>query len=130
MIDKYIPFMILLALFVLFYGYILTKKILFLRAAVSTIGIVKKVGSESSENGASVYYQNVEFNNDQGKTFTVSSVMGSSSVRDSEGSAVKVLYLSDDPENAVINDFKNIWGLESIVFAIACVGLYVYFEQI
>ncbi len=122
--------MILLALFVLFNGYILTRKILFLRVAVSTIGIVKKVGSESSDSGSSVYYQNVEFDNDQGKTFTVSSVMGSSSVRDSEGSAVKVLYLSDDPENAVINDFKNIWGFESIVFVIACVALYVYFEQI
>ncbi len=128
--DKYIPFLVLATLFIIFNLYIFTKKILFLKSAISTNGIVKKVGSESSDNGASVYFQTVEFNTEQGKIFTVSSVMGSGWDKDSKGNSVKVLYNAKDPSNAVINDFKNIWGFESIVFFLGCIGLFVYYGEL
>ena len=130
MIDKYIPFIILVTLFVIFNLYILTKKILFLKRTVPTTGVVKKVGSESSDNGASVYFQNIEFNTVQGNTFTVSSAMGSGSDKDTEGNIVNILYNPDDPKDAVINDFKNIWAFESIVLLIGSIGLFVYFSEI
>lgn len=56
--------------------------------------------------------------------------MGSSSDKETEGSAVEVLYLKESPEKGVIKDFKNIWGFESIVFLIGFGGLLVYFQEI
>jgi len=131
MIEKYFPFMLLVSVFVLFHLYLLIKKYLFIKRAILTTAIVKSVGSGSlTNNSEGVYFQNVEFETEQGKRISISSFMGSSSDKTSKGSAVEVLYLSDEPENGVIKDFKNMWGFETIIFLIGFVALLVYFNEI
>ena len=131
MIEKYIPFMILASVFVIFNLYILIKKILFLKQAISAVGIVKTAGVGSLSGGAKgAYFQTVEFQTEKGEIITIHSTMGSSSDRGTEGAAVEVLYLKESPEDGIIKDFKNIWGFESIVFLIGLCGLFVYFQEV
>ncbi len=123
--------MLLVSVFALFNLFIFTKKILFIERAILTTGIVKSVASGSlSNNNEGAYYQGVEFETEQGKKISISSLMGSSGDKDSKGSTVEVLYLSDEPENGVIKDFKNMWGFEAIIFLIGSIALLVYFNEI
>ena len=131
MIEKYFPFILLVTVFALFNLYVFIKKILFIKRAILTTGIVKSVGSGSlSSNSEGVYYQDVEFETEQGKKISISTFMGSSSDKGTKSRVVKVLYLSDKPENGVIKDFKNMWGFEAIIFIISSIGLFVYFNEI
>ena len=131
MVEKYIPFIILASVFVLFNLYILIKKILFLKQAISAVGIVKIAGAGSLSDGADgAYFQTVEFQTEKGEIITIHPTMGGSSDRGTKGAAVEVLYLKESPKDGVIKDFKNIWGFESIAFLIGLGGLFVYFKEI
>lgn len=71
MAEKYIPFIILTSVFTIFNLFVLIKKMLFLKHAISTVGIVKKSGEGSLSSGTEgTYFQTVEFQTEQGKVIT------------------------------------------------------------
>lgn len=84
------------------------------------MGVVKNIGAGSLSAGAEgTYFQNIEFQTEQGKEITITSFMGSSSYKNSKGASVTVLYDSANPEKGVIKDFANLWGFEFILFVIS-----------
>ena len=87
----------------------------FVQAAVRAEGMVTEMVSETGKDGDKSYAPTFRFHDASGAEYTVSSRMYQSPPEFQVGEAVKILYLPNNPKNARIDGFWQVWGLPVIM---------------
>ena len=105
-------------------GLLHTKR--FVSDAERATGTVIDLSSRTDSDGDVMYHPVVRFTNAEGRTVQFVSSTGSSPASESEGDRVEVLYDPDDPEDAKLSGFFDLW-LWPIAFG-ALGGMFVFFS--
>ena len=92
----------------------------FVQGAERTTGTVIDLSEDFSSDDGTVYYPVVRFTTAEGRTVEFRSSTGSSPPPD-VGDRVEVLYDSDDPQDAQLSGFFDLW-LWPIAFGVLAIG--------
>jgi hypothetical protein len=97
----------------------------FMKEAVSATGMVVESVYVKSRKGKGRYYPVVEFQTVDGKSKTFRSDTGSSRPTYENGEQVSILYEKQNPANAKIAGFWELWGLSAVlaVFGLIFMGV-------
>jgi hypothetical protein len=96
----------------------------FTRFAQRTSGTVIQMREQADKNSGSMSYApTFRFQNDSGSPHTVSSGFFSSPPEFHVGDVVTVLYRRDDPQDARIDSYWQVWGLPSLLGIGGCIEL-------
>jgi Protein of unknown function (DUF3592) len=97
----------------------------FVAGAERTTGTVIDLSRKTDSEGEVAYYPVVRFTTAEGRTVEFVSSSGSSPASKSEGDRVEVLYDPDDPRDAKLSGFFDLW-LFPLAFG-ALGGIFVFF---
>jgi hypothetical protein len=105
--------------------YLLKNKMEFLNNSVQVVGTIIDVESSRS-NSTTYYYPVISFHTLDGTTYTFSSETGSSAAFDiNKGDKISVRYTEENPQNAKVDSFMELWGLPLALLLAAIVLLLV-----
>jgi hypothetical protein len=105
-------------------AFVHTKR--FVSGSERATGTVIDLSSRTDSDGTVVYHPIVRFTTAEGRTVQFVSGSGSSPAAQSEGDSVEVLYDPDDPQDAKLSGFFDLW-LWPLAFA-ALGGMFVVFS--
>lgn len=88
-------------------AFVYTKR--FVSGAERATGTVIDLSSRTDSDGDVTYHPVVRFTTAEGRTVQFVSSSGSSPASESEGDRVEVLYDPDDPEDAKLSGFFDLW---------------------
>jgi Protein of unknown function (DUF3592) len=100
---------------------LLVRAAQFVRTAEHATGAVVAVSRETDSDGEVSFYPVVRFTTADGKQIQFKSSSGSSSPSHKAGENVDVLYDPDDPSDAKLSGFFDLWGLPGIFLFIGAV---------
>jgi hypothetical protein len=103
----------------------LVRTVHFVRTAEHATGTVVDVSREIDDDGDEFFYPVVRFTTAEGKEFEFKSDSGSNPASHSNGDEVDVLYDPDDPDDAQLSGFFDLWLFTIVPFGIGVVFLVV-----
>jgi len=117
--------------------YLSQEKIEFYTQSTQTEGTVIAIDSRRS-GSTNYYYPVVSFESEDGNTYSISSETGTSAPYDYEtGEKINIRYIKENPQNAKIDSFFELWGMSTILLAVGLVlflagvyGCYNFFHKI
>ncbi|MGB3612836.1 MAG: DUF4870 domain-containing protein [Elainellaceae cyanobacterium] len=86
-------------------------------------GMVTRVLEQPSEDGDALYQPVIEFQDDSGETYRLSSLWWSSRPTHEKGESVAVLYSPTDPNRALVNRWIEKWLPMTLAIAISAIFL-------
>lgn len=125
MISDYAPYIPIILGYIIGCGYLYNIKRSFINTSIKTTGeVIKHTQGTISSGTEGTRREVIQFTTNQGKVVKFPAFM-STSHPVKIGSKVEVLYPEDKPDHAMINNFINLWGFETILFLVGSVVLLV-----
>ncbi len=88
----------------------------FIASAQIANGVVTALNYRTSnQSSGGVYYPQIQFVAQDGKTYTASSNSGSNPAAYDVGEQVKIYYNPNDPTDVLLPDFFSMWGVTAIL---------------